>query len=772
MNAMVGIYSSTSVTSTPALVLAPAQPSSRLLRLVRAVDGLRLCGEEGCQLIPAYQAGQFVDEIPKRDLGCVRDFLSRVLGGRIPMARLDNGRLLMLLRDLIKTGELVVVRAGGLAGGAQQSSSAEQRRLVRAIDARTRGRLTLAGRHYRLVADSDLRGIPDRDSYEVEGKRAAEQVLTELARQASAQSTDLGQLLAQAREKLTADWRPPLEPDGLILLRKNVALRSASVSSEPPLSPSQMKKLLSDWIEIEVVDEDGVPYTGSYTLELPGASSVHSTFDEHGFYGNHAIDSGNCKLLLPGKEETTDFAVTLVDELGKPLAGVELVFTSGDSRFPVTSDGSGVAKRKIPGAGSVQASFASADSLAKIMKPIWASPRKTERRDWVAADDHTTTVTLFGGQVVTVVPDESAAGSGLPKVTLEAFAGLAVAAGSPVKLSVQPVVITVRLLGQHFDTDKCFLLPQALHNVQDLVRLHAQYDETDLLIVGHADTSGDDGHNLDLSLERSAAMQAYLTDDAEAWLAWYGEGKPSSKRWSATEDCLMIGAVVDGSPFAATVAGYQEWHNALAPRLDGYEALDEDGAIGPLTRKQLILDYMHREDTTVPDGITIEVHGCGEFFPLEATGETLDTDADDDQHEQEDRRVEVFLFPKAIGIAPPVPGDKASQGEEEYPEWRRRSVDQDLTPPERPARCVVSVILLSNSANVVLANRPYQLRIDNGPTLEGATDAEGFLEHTGIPAGDHTLVVDGFESRVGATPPSCQRRPHMVAGYVLVEEDI
>jgi hypothetical protein len=84
------------------------------------------------------------------------------------------------------------------------------------------------------------------------------------------------------------------------------------------------------------------------------------------------------------------------------------------------------------------------------------------------------------------------------------------------------------------------------------------------------------------------------------------------------------------------------------------------------------------------------------------------------------------------------------------------------------AHCVVSVILVSNSANVVLANRSYELRLENGPVLEGKTDSEGFLEHTGIPAGDHTLVVDGCESKVGATPPTCRRRRHMMAGYVLV----
>ena len=50
--------------------------------------------------------------------------------------------------------------------------------------------------------------------------------------------------------------------------------------------------------------------------------------------------------------------------------------------------------------------------------------------------------------------------------------------------------------------------------------------------------------------------------------------------------------------------------------------------MGPRTRKQLVLDYMHRENTSVPDDTAIQVHGCGEFFTLTADGEHLATSLD------------------------------------------------------------------------------------------------------------------------------------------------
>ena len=57
------------------------------------------------------------------------------------------------------------------------------------------------------------------------------------------------------------------------------------------------------------------------------------------------------------------------------------------------------------------------------------------------------------------------------------------------------------------------------------------------------------------------------------------------------------------------------------------------------------------------------------------TEEAIDPNAPDNKREQRNRRVEVFLFPKDVGILPPVPGKTAKKGEAEYPEWRRRVVE-------------------------------------------------------------------------------------------------
>jgi outer membrane protein OmpA-like peptidoglycan-associated protein len=387
------------------------------------------------------------------------------------------------------------------------------------------------------------------------------------------------------------------------------------------------------------------------------------------------------RIVVPSK--TAKFSARVVDEQGEPLADVPLLFRHAGKDVPAKTDTTGVATCTVAGIDNTNVTFASAADLAILMKPKWTPSKGVARKNWVKADDTTTVVTLFGGDVVKVIADDATTGTTRPKETLEPFFGVP---ATPVKsgetptkiatLTVQPLVIMVRMLGEHFDVDKCFLLPKALDSVRDLVRLHKEYKLTDLLIVGHTDTSASDEHNLILSLERTSAMHAYLINDAKSWLPWYDADKQASKRWGTTEDSHMIESVM-GKP--STVLEYQRWHNAQDPQKDGCETIEKvDGKIGPDTRLQLILDYMNREDTTVPDGTTIQVHGCGEFFTLDKTEEALDPHSPDNKREQRNRRVEVFLFPKEVGILPPVPGETAEKGEKEYPEWRLRSVDYDL----------------------------------------------------------------------------------------------
>ena len=313
------------------------------------------------------------------------------------LSALDDQELVALLRRHVKSGQLVVLHTCEGGGANEVSQTAEQRRLVREIEAKSRRKLNYSGRRYKLVADTDLHRLRDRDSYEVVSRRDAEQVLEGLANQSGAAASELGALLAKASEKLTADWRPPREPDGLVLLRRIIIQASHAPDTGPALTPSQIEKLLKkpEWIEIEVVDETGAPYTGHYRLELPDETVIEGQLDAEGFYGNYAIDTGTCKLYLgekgaavasfdaacdaqpsappppPPPPEPTGSAPAattestpitlrfkLLDLLGRPISGAEVTVAGAAA----TSDGDGMVEVDVSqGAGSVPATLPGGD---------------------------------------------------------------------------------------------------------------------------------------------------------------------------------------------------------------------------------------------------------------------------------------------------------------------------------------------------------------------------------------------------------------------------
>lgn len=282
-----------------ALSLSPSWCKGKTI-LVRATDALRLCREGGYEELPRVRAWEQLDGLGRQDMGRVRDFVSRARLTGFPLSSFEDGAVLALLRGAIKNQDLVLLRQG--AGQGPARPTAEQRQLIAKIDAQTRNKLSYLGRQYKLLADVDLSKTPQRDSYEVVGREDAIQVLDGLATQMGS-NPDLPPLLTKAREKLTADWRPPLSPDGLILLRRIKSLEAAKPDTEAPITPSQMKQMLqpSGIIEIELTDDDGQPVGGeAFELLLPDGSKRSGQLDADGYTKVTSIPEGTCQVTFPG----------------------------------------------------------------------------------------------------------------------------------------------------------------------------------------------------------------------------------------------------------------------------------------------------------------------------------------------------------------------------------------------------------------------------------------------------------------------------------------
>lgn len=64
--------------------------------------------------------------------------------------------------------------------------------------------------------------------------------------------------------------------------------------------------------------------------------------------------------------------------------------------------------------------------------------------------------------------------------------------------------------GLLYDSDSETIRPEAGVNLQNLAASLKQYSDTELLIVGHADSRGTEEHNQDLSARRAASAARYL----------------------------------------------------------------------------------------------------------------------------------------------------------------------------------------------------------------------------------------------------------------------
>jgi hypothetical protein len=218
----------------PSLPLSPFWQKEQVL-LVRTTDAIRLFREGSHVEVPRQQSLPYLLGAERRG-DAVRDFVAKTRVLSLPLADCDDALLFAHLRKLVEVGTLVLVRACDEGAASETSSLVKQRRTIRALDQTRRQALKFEGRTYRVVADADLSRIPDRDDYTVVGHADAIRVLDGLAKLASpAQAAQF----QEACKQLTRDWRPPMSPDGIVLLKKIVVPQSVPKSEAPMGKPQK-----------------------------------------------------------------------------------------------------------------------------------------------------------------------------------------------------------------------------------------------------------------------------------------------------------------------------------------------------------------------------------------------------------------------------------------------------------------------------------------------------------------------------------------------------
>jgi outer membrane protein OmpA-like peptidoglycan-associated protein len=331
-------------------------------------------------------------------------------------------------------------------------------------------------------------------------------------------------------------------------------------------------------------------------------------------------------------------------------------------------------------------------------------------------------------------------------------------------LGAVPRAVFVRMRGIFFETNKAFLLPTALPQLRKIRSVYLANDPSDLLIVGHTDTTAQLEYNDKLSVERADSVAAFLSDDVDAWLEFYSASKSREKRWGGAEDRAMIRVMpdfADKPPTENPIVWYQRTRG-----------LTIDGNAGNETRRALVTEYMRLDGASLKElGLSIRTttHGCGENFPLDDSAVDVDSSPLDGSEEAPDRRVELFFFDAEFGIQPPPPGKNSTAGSPQYRAWRDQAellLDLDAPGPELPAVCQIA-LTLEQFDGTPLSNAVFQLTTPDG-LITNKTDPNGNLTVPDLPPDDYLLQVGELNQFVSAIANGEARRTIRFAATSVV----
>lgn len=263
--------------------------------LVGSADASPALASKTHERVPPMEADWILRHV---DLQRVRDLLSRT---GVPLAARRDGpsdvELITLLHEKIAGGHLALIRE---AHGGAATERDEDAALVRTVSSALTGNLlVVGGGRYRLITGTALNRLRDRAYFHV--VRKAEAILV-LARAAELPAfARVAEALRTARARLAEDWRPPHQPQGLVLLRHQPVVQRSGSDRGESLTPSALRKLRDEsWIEIQFVDAGMEPVPNvAFEITLSEGTTKSGTTGSDGTARFEGIQPGECRVRFP-----------------------------------------------------------------------------------------------------------------------------------------------------------------------------------------------------------------------------------------------------------------------------------------------------------------------------------------------------------------------------------------------------------------------------------------------------------------------------------------
>jgi hypothetical protein len=203
-------------------------------------------------------------------------------------AALESGKLLILAGEADERSSEVAPAPGG------SKVSAEQRLISGLMTGRAA--LSLDGVRYRLVAAAAGAAVRGHNEYSSVPSAEASELVKRLA-EATARSPADRAAWAEVREAVS---RADAQARIVLLRPRPASFVPAPLPAAPAPAPAARPAVaIQTWIEIEILFEDGTPFTGNCVVELPGGVRSEGAPDGEGIVRIERIDPGTCKVSLP-----------------------------------------------------------------------------------------------------------------------------------------------------------------------------------------------------------------------------------------------------------------------------------------------------------------------------------------------------------------------------------------------------------------------------------------------------------------------------------------
>ncbi len=261
------------------------------------------------------------------------------------------------------------------------------------------------------------------------------------------------------------------------------------------------------------------------------------------------------------------------------------------------------------------------------------------------------------------------------------------------------------------------------------------HSELALVLIGHADTSGQISYNYDISGLRASAVKAILSNNEPLW-------KETVLSKNGVKDYQMIfktlsssfgwdcdpGAVdgVDGPKTKSAVKGFKaEAKSRYGLNVTNIDTVDNDtwGTIFQVYSK-LIIEAL--QSTTLPDlQFTYDtgkgVYACGESFPIDNAQKS-------NYKSQENRRVEIAFGQPGFFDCMPQPDKNKLLTRDQCPVLNHESYLWTLIPNEMLSSNLLCKASIQDPIEGGIASLQVTIHFEDGSTVSKTTDSKGCLE--------------------------------------------